>query len=100
MKRLQIHGEFVNDIITGTPNPTITKTKKIEDSEEDIDESLEYVMVRFLRPVKDAVIGLDEEIYGPYKKEEIDTIPIANARNWLKDGTVARIVPSNGEEDE
>jgi hypothetical protein len=39
-------------------------------------------------------MGLDEMVYGPFKKEDIAMIPSGNARNWLKDGTVTRVVPA------
>jgi DNA replication initiation complex subunit (GINS family) len=104
VRGLENHAEFVNDIVTGKPTPTITKTKpKKEEMPESVeidDDSLEYIMVRFLRPVGESVMGLDEVVYGPFRKEDIATIPIENARIWLGDGTVTRIVPTNDEDDE
>ena len=32
------------------------------------------------------------QTYGPFKKEDVAMIPSANARTWLRDGTVIRIV--------
>ena len=98
IRGLESHEEFINSIVTGTPAPAITKQKSKSNetpNTSDIDEdTLEYIMVRFLRPVKDSVMGLDEGIYGPFKKEDVATIPTANAKIWLKDGTAARVVPS------
>ncbi len=37
-------------------------------------------------------MGLDEATYGPFKKEDIATIPTENVRAWLRDGTVTRVV--------
>ncbi len=94
------HADFINDIMTGKPSPTLTKTKPIAEevqASSEIDDSLEYIMVRFLRPVEDSIMGLDEVIYGPFRKEDIATIPIENARIWLGDGTVTRVVPTNDE---
>jgi len=53
---------------------------------------VEYVSVVFLRPVEHAFVGLDEATYGPFKAGDNAMIPTENAKNWLHDGTVARIV--------
>ena len=95
LRGLESHAEFVTEAIIGKPSPTITKTKSKKSEspsppkEAPEEDSLEYVMVRFLKPVKDAVVGLDETIYGPFEKEDVATIPTANAKIWLSDGTVA-----------
>ena len=52
--------------------------------------------MRFLRSISDAFLGLDEKTYGPFKKEDIAVIPTANAKTWLRDGTVIRIVAEEG----
>lgn len=106
LRGFESHQEFVRETLTGKPVPTLTKTKskkaeKQKRPETDIseDESLEYVMVRFLRPVEDAVVGLDEVVYGPFNEEDVATIPIGNAKIWLSDGTVIRVMPSRDGED-
>jgi DNA replication initiation complex subunit (GINS family) len=53
---------------------------------------VEYVSVIFLRSVDQAFVGLDEATYGPFKAGDNALIPIDNARGWLRDGTVARVV--------
>jgi len=92
----------------GTPTPTMKRSKKKKEptpppekkkKTEEVDD-MEYVMVRFLRPVEEPFMGLDEIVYGPFQEEDIATIPTANAKVWLRDGTVTRIVPSNAEDDE
>lgn len=88
------HSEFVKDSLAGS------KPKKREKSGVEAkksktpsaSETVEYVTVRFLRPISDAFLGLDEKTYGPFKKEDVAMIPAANARTWLRDGTVIRIV--------
>ena len=68
------------------------KTVKDADPLETTDsDDIEYVLVRFLRPVEDAFLGLDEMTYGPFEKDDIATIPTENARVWLRDGTVTRV---------
>ena len=89
-RALDGHTEFVKDSLSGSkpkkkPSADKSKTSSISDA-------VEYVTVRFLRPISDAFLGLDEKTYGPFKKEDIAMIPAANARTWLRDGTVVRIV--------
>lgn len=83
------HTEFVKDSLAGAK----PKKKPSDDKSKDpISDKVEFVTVRFLRPISDAFMGLDEKTYGPFKKEDIAMIPAANARTWLRDGTVVRIV--------
>ena len=93
-RALDGHTEFIKDSLAGSKPKKKKKTtddmKKPEVSS--ATESLEYVTVRFLRPISDVFLGLDEKTYGPFKKEDIAMIPSANARTWLRDGTVIRIV--------
>ncbi|OLS29219.1 MAG: hypothetical protein ThorAB25_16960 [Candidatus Thorarchaeota archaeon AB_25] len=89
-RALDGHTEFVKDSLAGSkpkkkPSADKSKTSSVSDA-------VEYVTVRFLRPISDAFLGLDERTYGPFKKEDIAMIPAANARTWLRDGTVVRIV--------
>ena len=94
-RALDGHTEFVKDSLAGAKPKK--KRKKREDLEEPEDSSasemLESITVRFLRPISDAFVGIDEKTYGPFKKEDIATIPAVNARAWIRDGTVIRIVP-------
>jgi DNA replication initiation complex subunit (GINS family) len=100
-RAVKSHDEFIDDALAGTPAPTIKRTEvesteeKEEKSQEEGIEDLEYVMVRFLRPVGNEFMGLDDEVYGPFEKEEIATIPTANAKKWLQDGTVSRVVAND-----
>jgi DNA replication factor GINS len=94
-RALDGHTEFVKDSLAGS-KPKKKKKKASDDvkkpktpSETD---TVEYVTVRFLRSIDDAFMGLDEKTYGPFKKEDIAMIPAANARTWLRDGTIVRIV--------
>ncbi|MFW9931420.1 MAG: hypothetical protein ACFFDR_02100 [Candidatus Thorarchaeota archaeon] len=106
LRAVESHSEFINEAIMGKPVPTITKSKskkteKTAPVKEDIpeDEALEYIMVRFLRPIEDAIVGLDEVVYGPFEKEDVATIPTANAKTWLSDGTAVRIMSSKSDGD-
>jgi DNA replication initiation complex subunit (GINS family) len=63
------------------------------------EDVMDYVIVRFLRAIDNPIIGIDEITYGPFKKEDLITIPTANARVWLKDGTVVRVTTTGGGSD-
>jgi DNA replication factor GINS len=93
-RALDGHTEFVKDSLAGAKpkkkRRTPDKTKKSKPSPET--ETVDFVTVRFLRSIEDAFLGLDEKTYGPFKKEDVAMIPAANARTWLRDGTVIRIV--------
>ncbi|MDF1537453.1 MAG: hypothetical protein P1Q69_00930 [Candidatus Thorarchaeota archaeon] len=94
------HTEFIDEVIAGSPVPTMKRTGKSEKPSrpekevEDDSEEMEYVMVRFLRAVEESFMGLDETVYGPFQEEDVATIPTANAKVWLRDGTVARVAPT------
>jgi len=93
-RALDGHSEFVKDSLAGS------KPKKKKKSNDEVKKSktppesdaVEFVTVRFLRSISDAFLGLDEKTYGPFKKEDVAMIPAANARTWLRDGTIVRIV--------
>lgn len=94
------HRNFVDMTIAGKTEGEKSLPEEGKSTSEQIlgdadDES--YVLVRFLEPIEDKFIGLDEAEYGPYRKEDLATIPIANARTWLRDGIVARVVPEGTE---
>lgn len=94
------HTEFIDEVIAGSPVPTMKRKGKKEKPPqpekevEDDSEQMEYVMVRFLRAVEESFMGLDETVYGPFQEEDVATIPTANAKVWLRDGTVARVAPT------
>jgi DNA replication initiation complex subunit (GINS family) len=98
------HSEFMKDSLAGSVLSETKKTTKkrkaskdkSEESSAEAHEETELIVVRFLQPIDEAFMGLDERTYGPFKKEEIATIPAANARRWLRDGVVTRVVLEDG----
>jgi DNA replication initiation complex subunit (GINS family) len=97
------HSEFMKESLAGAVSShTKKKTKKGKGAKELEEESLEepdkmdYIVVRFLRPIDDAFVGLDGQTYGPFKKEDIARIPTANARTWLRDGAAVRVILDDG----
>ncbi|MGY5879454.1 MAG: hypothetical protein RTV31_04340 [Candidatus Thorarchaeota archaeon] len=102
-RALDSHAEFVKESLSGTttqPKPRdkkgkTTKKKSADSIDEDV-EDIDYIIVRFLRPIKEPFMGLDERTHGPFEKEDVAKIPAANVRMWLRDGTATRIVPEDG----
>jgi DNA replication initiation complex subunit (GINS family) len=104
-RALDGHAEFVNDSLAGAKPKKKKKRKKTDKAGKETktqpeSAAIEYVTVRFLRAIDDAFLGLDEKTYGPFKKEDVAMIPTANARTWLRDGTVTRIVAEEDFSDE
>ncbi|MHA2002687.1 MAG: DNA replication complex subunit Gins51 [Candidatus Thorarchaeota archaeon] len=92
------HSNFVREALTGMPSSTMTRPTdggEVSPQEDVVD----YVIVRFLRSIDDSIIGIDERTYGPFKKEDLITIPADNARVWLRDGTVVRVATDGGGSD-
>ena len=97
------HTEFVKDSISGTsPKPRskekktkTTKKKQDDDISDDEPEDIDYVVVRFLKPIEEQFMGLDEKTHGPFEKESVAKLPAANVKTWLRDGTASRIVPED-----
>ena len=102
-RALDSHAEFVKESLSGTTpqsKPRSKKektTKKASDASLDEDvEDIDCIIVRFLRPIKEPFMGLDEKTHGPFEKEDVAKIPAANVSRWLRDGTATRIVPEDG----
>ncbi|KPV61486.1 MAG: hypothetical protein AOA65_2303 [Candidatus Bathyarchaeota archaeon BA1] len=54
------------------------------------EEKPKTMMVRFLREIP-AIIGSDMKTYGPFKSEDIATLPIENARILIKQGVAVEV---------
>ena len=53
-------------------------------SDEDIEETIEYVAIRFLKGTKDKIQGVDGKPYGPFEKEDVGVLPKDNAIGLVK----------------
>jgi DNA replication initiation complex subunit (GINS family) len=99
-RALDSHTEFVKESLSGAaPQSRPRKgkaAKKTADTSSDDVEDIDYIIVRFLRPIKEPFMGLDEKTHGPFEKEDVAKIPAANVRIWLRDGTATRVVPEDG----
>lgn len=54
----------------------------------------ELTVVRFLEDIPE-IVGVDLKIYGPYKKEDVGSLPKDNARGLIKQGA-AKLVEVKG----
>ena len=102
LRGLDGHLEFIENSVAGTPISTAKRVKKTKSSKSgkaradtDVSSDIEYIVVRFLRSVDEAFVGIDEITYGPFRKEDVATIPTDNARIWLSDGTISRVIANN-----
>jgi DNA replication initiation complex subunit (GINS family) len=86
------HFEFVKASLSGVSSGRVPAEGEEPAAASSEPEGVEYVSVVFMRPVEQAFVGLDEATYGPFKVGDNAMIPIENARSWLRDGTVARVV--------
>jgi len=58
-------------------NPNVEKTPK-------------RILVRFTRDIP-AIIGVDMKPYGPFKSEDVATLPLENAENLIKQNVAIRL---------
>jgi len=96
------HNEFIKESLSGASPKSKSKDKKSktakkksDDIMDDETEDIDYIIVRFLRPIEEQFMGLDEKTHGPFEKESVAKLPAANVRIWLRDGTASRIVPED-----
>jgi len=54
------------------------------------DLETELVVVRFLQDIPE-IVGVDLKIYGPYKKEDVGSLPSQNAEGLIKQGAAKPI---------
>ena len=84
----KLHGEvlplteacqaFVEDILRGRVSDIKRKGKS------------KKMLVRFLHEIP-AIIGSDMKTYGPFKSEDVATLPVENARALVKQGVVVEV---------
>jgi DNA replication initiation complex subunit (GINS family) len=72
--------EFLKGVLHG-------RTPKVEVTEK---ERSKHVLVRFLKETP-AIIGSDMKTYGPFKPEDIGTVPVENANVLIKQGLAAKL---------
>jgi DNA replication factor GINS len=57
---------------------------------EGVKEAPKRVLVRFLRDMP-AIIGADMKPYGPFKAEDVGTVPVENAKVLVKQGIAIKV---------
>lgn len=95
-REIEKHLGFVEETLAGTPQVTMRRDAKKDDLKQEETDETDYILVKFQRSIDDAFLGIDEATYGPFKKEDIATIPAANAKIWLQNGTVVRLTTERG----
>ena len=50
-----------------------------EEGEEESEDEIEYVAVKFVKSTKEKIHGLDGQIYGPFEPEDVCLLPKENA---------------------
>jgi DNA replication factor GINS len=70
-----------------------TKTSKLETAPVETDRTTMSV-VRFLQDIPE-IVGTDLKIYGPYKKEDVGSLPSQNAEALVKQGAARMIEVRN-----
>jgi DNA replication initiation complex subunit (GINS family) len=58
------------------------------------EERIELSVVRFLQDIPE-IVGTDLKIYGPYKKEDVGSLPNQNAQALVKQGAAKEIEVTN-----
>lgn len=66
--------------------------KQIINLKHESKQERKIVMLRFLGDVP-AIVGLDLKAYGPFKAEDIASLPVENAEMLVKRGLAQRILP-------
>jgi DNA replication factor GINS len=69
---------------------TFNQPMKAETEASDSEETPELCVVRFLQDIPE-IVGTDLRIYGPYKKEDLGSLPNQNAKALVKQGVAKEI---------
>lgn len=78
----EFYKNLLGGILRGRPSATKVERRKRERPRK--------IVVRFLRDIP-AIIGADMKTYGPFKSEDVATLPIENAKVLIKQGVAAEV---------
>ena len=53
-------------------------------------QSKGILLIRFLQPIP-AIVGLNAKVYGPFKVEDVASLPIENAESLIKRGIAVKV---------
>lgn len=62
----------------------------IEGKTDNLDKSRDKIIIRFMQGTP-AIVGSDMKIYGPFKPEDVSSIPIKNAESLIKRGVAKQV---------
>jgi DNA replication factor GINS len=82
---------LIKNLTASLQSPTATLTKSEEPPEP---ERTIMSVVRFLQDIPE-IVGTDLKIYGPYKKEDVGSLPSQNAEALMKQGAVKMVEVKN-----
>lgn len=77
---LSEHGERLKGLLSGRP-PRIEAKQIVKG---------DYKVVRFLEAIP-AIIGVDMRTYGPFKPEDVASIPVENAESLIRRGVAKEV---------
>lgn len=69
---------------------SVYREEKAQQNEAEPESPTELSVVRFLGDVPE-IVGVDLKIYGPYKKEDVGSLPVQNAYALIKQGLAKEI---------
>jgi len=78
----QAYQSFVSNLIQ----------RQIVNLQQESKQKQKNVVLRFLEDVP-AIVGLDLKIYGPFKAEDVASLPVENAEMLVKKGLAKRVLP-------
>ena len=78
---------FVKDFEVSLQN---LKQAEVKEKPAPVEETVELSVVRFLQDIPE-IVGTDLRIYGPYKKEDVGSLPNDNARALVRQGAAREI---------
>ena len=88
----QIYGLYKKEIFS-PKDVAYTDIGKIIGSEEEDEgeEEIDYVTIRFIKRTKEKITGLDEKTYGPFEPEDVCLLPKENAIGLVRRGIAVNI---------
>jgi DNA replication factor GINS len=76
----EVYDKVLKDVVEGrTPSLEVETAQKPK-----------RILIRFLREIP-AIAGIDMKVYGPFKPEDIASIPAENAEMLVKQGVAVRV---------
>ncbi|MBD3405535.1 MAG: hypothetical protein GF411_05290 [Candidatus Lokiarchaeota archaeon] len=95
LRGMEAHSKFIEESLAGSvSSDRASKTRPTDDIVEKPPESegeIEYITLKFLTDVP-ASVGIDGTTLGPFKAEDIASVPAPNAKNMIHNHVAVRVV--------